>query len=47
VVPADFLLIEALQKFDHYYGHRLLVESPTGSGTMLSLWTSPLTSPAA
>ena len=30
--PINFLLIEALQKFHHYYGDDFLVESPTGSG---------------
>jgi len=35
--PVNFLLIEALQKFHHYY-HELRVECPTGSGHMLSLW---------
>jgi hypothetical protein len=31
-------LIEALQKFHHYYGDDFLVECPTGSGTMRTLW---------
>jgi hypothetical protein len=34
----NFLLIEALQKFDHYYGQHLRVECPTGSGQMKTLW---------
>ena len=38
--PVNFLLIEALQKFDHFYGHRFRVECPTGSGQLLSLWDS-------
>jgi hypothetical protein len=36
--PVNFLLIESLQKFDHFYGARFQAEYPTGSGTMLSLW---------
>ena len=30
--PVNFLLIEALQQFHHYYGDDFLVEYPTGSG---------------
>jgi hypothetical protein len=36
--PVNFLLIEALQKFDHFYGERFKVEFPTGSGNLLTLW---------
>jgi hypothetical protein len=36
--PANYLLIEALQKFDYYYGPEFKVECPTGSGRMLTLW---------
>ena len=36
--PVNFLLIESLQKFDHFYGHRFQAEYPTGSGKLLSLW---------
>jgi len=36
--PLNFLLIESLQKFDHYYGEHLQVECPTGSGQMKTLW---------
>jgi hypothetical protein len=36
--PINFLLIEALQKFQHYYGGEFLVECPTGSGTRQTLW---------
>ena len=35
--PINYLLIEALQKFHHYYGDDFRVEAPTGSGRMLSL----------
>ena len=36
--PINFLLIEALQKFHHFYGESLTVELPTGSGRQASLW---------
>ena len=36
--PINFLIIEALQRFHHYYGDDFLVECPTGSGTTLTLW---------
>ncbi len=35
--PINFLLIEALERFHHYYGDELLVEHPTGSGQMVNL----------
>ena len=34
----NFLLIESLQKFHHYYGDDFKVECPTGSGKMMTLW---------
>lgn len=36
-MPINFLLIEALQKFGHYYGDSFKVEFPTGSGRWLTL----------
>ncbi len=36
--PVNFLLVESLQKFYHYFGDDFTVEFPTGSGTMLTLW---------
>ena len=36
--PLNYLLIEALQKYYHYYGDNLKVECPTGSGNYLNLW---------
>src|SRR4029079_18561366 len=36
--PCNYLLIESLQKFHHYYGEDLKVECPTGSGQMMNLW---------
>jgi hypothetical protein len=36
--PINFLLIEALQKFHHFYGEDLKFELPTGSGRQASLW---------
>jgi hypothetical protein len=35
--PINFLLVEALQKFHHYFGDDYRVECPTGSGNMLTL----------
>jgi len=35
--PLNYLLIEALEKYDHFYGDRLQVEYPVGSGTMCRL----------
>jgi hypothetical protein len=35
--PVNFLLIESLQKFHHYFGDDVKVECPTGSGRMLTL----------
>ncbi|MBI3668211.1 MAG: glucosidase [Acidobacteria bacterium] len=36
--PVNFLLIESLQKFHHYYGDSLKVEMPSGSGQTANLW---------
>lgn len=36
--PVNYLLIEALQKFDFYYGEEFKIEFPTGSEKMLTLW---------
>lgn len=35
--PINYLLIESLQRFHHYYGDDFKVECPTGSGNMMSL----------
>jgi hypothetical protein len=35
--PVNFLLIEALERYHHFYGDSLKVECPTGSGRMLNL----------
>jgi hypothetical protein len=35
--PINYLLIESLQKFHHYYGDDFKVECPTGSGNMMTL----------
>jgi hypothetical protein len=37
-MPLNYLIIEALQKFDWYYGPTFTVEHPAGSGRMLTLW---------
>jgi hypothetical protein len=36
-LPINYLLIESLQKFHHYYGEDFKVECPTGSGHFMSL----------
>jgi hypothetical protein len=36
--PVNFLMIESLQKFHHYFGDDFMVECPTGSGQMMTLW---------
>ncbi len=35
--PPNYLLIEALQRYDYYYGDAFTIEYPTGSGRMLTL----------
>ena len=35
--PLNFLIIESLQKFHHYYGDDFKVECPTGSGRLLTI----------
>jgi hypothetical protein len=35
--PVNYLLIESLQRFHHYYGQDFKIEHPTGSGKMLTL----------
>ncbi len=37
-MPVNYLLIEALQKFDYYFGADFKVEFPTGSAQKLTLW---------
>jgi hypothetical protein len=41
-MPLNFLLIESLQKFAHYYGDSLKVEFPTRSGNWINLWDASL-----
>ncbi len=36
--PVNFLLLEALQKFHHFYGDGLKVACPTGSDRLMTLW---------
>jgi len=36
--PVNYLLIESLQKYHHFFGDGLKVECPTGSGNRLTLW---------
>jgi len=36
-LPVNFLIIEALQRYYHYYGDKVKVECPTGSGKLMNL----------
>ena len=36
--PVNYLMIEALQKYHHYYGESFRIECPTGSGRYMNLW---------
>jgi len=36
--PLNYILIEAIQRFSHYYGDDFKVECPTGSGKYMTLW---------
>ncbi|MBX7224050.1 MAG: glucosidase [Blastocatellia bacterium] len=36
--PVNYLIIEAIQKFHHFFGEDYKVECPTGSGNYLNLW---------
>ena len=36
--PVNYLLIESLQKFHHYFGEDFKVQCPTGSGNQCNLW---------
>jgi hypothetical protein len=36
--PLNFLLVESLQKFHHFFGDTFKVECPTGSGHQANLW---------
>ena len=35
--PVNYLIVEALERYHHFYGNHLKVEFPTGSGNMLNL----------
>ncbi|MBI2426162.1 MAG: glucosidase [Candidatus Hydrogenedentes bacterium] len=35
--PVNFLIIESLQKFHHYYGNDFKIEHPTGSGNYMTI----------
>ncbi|HEY5314219.1 MAG TPA: glucosidase, partial [Pirellulales bacterium] len=35
--PVNYLIIESLQRFHHYYGDDFLVECPTGSGQQITI----------
>jgi hypothetical protein len=36
-LPMNFLLVEALERYHHFYGNHFTVECPTGSGRQLTL----------
>jgi hypothetical protein len=36
-LPMNYLLVEALERYHHYYGDTLRVECPTGSGRLMNL----------
>jgi hypothetical protein len=36
-MPVNYLIIESLYKFHHYYGDDFKIECPTGSGQMLTI----------
>jgi hypothetical protein len=36
--PVNYLMIEALQRYHHYYGDTFRIECPTGSGRYMNLW---------
>jgi hypothetical protein len=36
--PVNFLVIESLQKFHHFFGDSFTVEFPKGSGRQMTLW---------
>jgi hypothetical protein len=37
--PVNFLIVESLQKYHHFFGDDLKVACPTGSGRLMSLWS--------
>ncbi len=37
-MPVNYLIIESLQKFHHYFGDSFMIECPTGSGKFMNLW---------
>ncbi len=39
-MPVNYLLIEALERYHHFYGDTLTVEFPTGSGNRINLKTA-------
>ena len=36
--PVNFLIVESLQKYHHFFGDDLKIACPTGSGRLMSLW---------
>ena len=36
-LPVNYLLVEAMERYHHFYGDTLRVECPTGSGRLMNL----------
>src|SRR5262249_13123295 len=36
-IPVNYLIVESLQKFHHYYGDDFKIECPTGSGRFMTI----------
>ena len=36
-LPVNYLIVESLQKFHHYYGDEFKIECPTGSGNYMTI----------
>jgi len=36
--PVNYLIIDSLQRFHHYFGDDFTIECPTGSGQIMTLW---------
>jgi len=37
-MPVNYLIIESLQEFHHYFGDSFMIECPTSSGKFMNLW---------
>ena len=41
-MPLNYLMIESLQKFNHYLGNDFKIECPVGSGKFVTLWQAAM-----